>query len=268
MPKKKINIGVLAHNLVRYVYPVIILLLLVACGESGSSVNVSSLPDITEFLSAPSDRFLVDIADISDGHPFKGKNANDPHQGAHLNWDSANGVWPKGGTNPENFPPIYAVADGTIKRKETYHPVYPSGKPVHYRYGLSLAFAQSNGQMVTFEYSIEPFVDPSDSSFYEPYMLVNVGDNVKKGDVIAYMYLNPSAGLSAHIHFDLTSEEESGRVSEDFKAPAIFTSSIVEAFHAKWNVFAKDGSDVIPPCIGYKLTAEENVYGTGSVTTQ
>ena len=79
MPKKKINIGVLAHNLVRYVYPVIILLLLVACGESGSSVNVSSLPDITEFLSAPSDRFLVDIADISDGHPFKGKNANDPH---------------------------------------------------------------------------------------------------------------------------------------------------------------------------------------------
>jgi hypothetical protein len=34
--------------------------------------NVSDLPDISSFLTRPSDHFLVDLDEITGGHPFKG----------------------------------------------------------------------------------------------------------------------------------------------------------------------------------------------------
>jgi hypothetical protein len=47
-------------------------------------------------------------------------------------------------------------------------------------------------------------------------------------------------------------------------APAIFTRDIVEPFHATWkDHFRNDGDDPMPPCMGYKVTAGENPFGTG-----
>src|SRR5437870_3094116 len=69
------------------------------------------LPIITQFQTNRSDRFLVDIEYLSAGHPFKGRRAVQPHQGAHLHWDNSGNTWPKGGIAVSNYPAIYAVVD-------------------------------------------------------------------------------------------------------------------------------------------------------------
>ena len=57
--------------------------------DGGEEDPYSNLPDILTFLTNKSDRFIVDIPDICDGHPFKGENANAPHQGAHVHFDNS-----------------------------------------------------------------------------------------------------------------------------------------------------------------------------------
>jgi hypothetical protein len=52
---------------------------------------------------------------------------------------------------------------------------------------------------------------------------------------------------------------------QGFLAPAIFTSEIVQRFHDQCRGFRElNGGITIPPCIGYRLKAEENPFGTGS----
>ncbi|MFX0163010.1 MAG: M23 family metallopeptidase, partial [Candidatus Hodarchaeota archaeon] len=212
---------------------------------------------ILTFLTERSDQFIVDIPDICDGHPFKGENANTPHQGAHVHFDNSLNTWPKGSDVPENYPPIYAPADGIISRVDY---VYPVGG-WHERYGIDLAFARdSNGSIYFLCYSIEPMVmEPSDG-FYRDFILVSVGEEVKKGDVIAYMYMPPGKGFDIHIHFHIMKTD-----CGDFMAPAIFNSTLVDEFHDKWYRFESDGSVLMPACMGYKLRAHENPFGTGDV---
>src|SRR5262245_52567197 len=62
----------------------------------------AELPDISVFLTKPSDRFLVDVAEITGGHPFKGVNSKQPHAGAHVHFDNSENRWPKDGTDPGN----------------------------------------------------------------------------------------------------------------------------------------------------------------------
>ena len=62
-----------------------------------------------------------------------------------------------------------------------------------------------------------------------------------------------------HIHFHLTVEGRNG-----FFVPAIFSPEVVQQFHAKWDGFGKDDDTPIPPCIGYRIGAEENPFGTGA----
>jgi hypothetical protein len=57
----------------------------------------ASLPNIAQFQTNRSDRFLVDIQHVCAGHPFKGRRALQPHQGAHVHWDNSANTWPKGG---------------------------------------------------------------------------------------------------------------------------------------------------------------------------
>ena len=231
---------------------VAITLLLHACG-SGS--HGDDFADISTFLANPSDQFLVDLEYVDAGHPFKGLNANEPHAGAHVHFENSGNTWPLGGVDiPSNYPPIYAVADGTINRVDTYFPVW-----INYRYGISLTFASRNGQQMDFVYSIEPMIDPGDNTFYEPYILVTEGQRVNKGDIIGYMYIPPNGGVGTHIHFHLSINGY-----DSFMAPAIFTQAIVDGFHARFNGFANDGPDPIPACMGYKLVAEENPFGTGA----
>lgn len=221
--------------------------------------ELKKYPEITEFESQKSDQFLVNIDDISDGHPFKGLSALSPHQGGHIHFDNTDTSY-HDGMSPNEYPPIYAVADGKILRIDKYFKVYNPNDGDHYKYDIELLIARDGNKSVSFSYSIEPMIDPENESFYEPYILVEKGQKVKKGEVIAYMYLSPGYGIGSHIHFQINKNNK-------HMSPSIFNDDIIQSFHDKWDVFGQDSdgstSNDLPPCIGYKISEEENPFDTG-----
>jgi len=237
-------------------------------GRRGSDlsgrIDVRSLPDISKFAANKSDRFLVDLDDVRTGHPYLGENAQKPHSGGHVYFLAPD---PPGNPNePSTYPAIYAVADGYVTRIDEYfklREVYFSwlGKSVsNYRYGVTLAIAGKDGAPVNFHYSIEPMTDPGDPEFYKRFILVSHGQRVKKGDIIARMYIpaDPAKAQNTHIHFNLM---DTG--TRSFMTPSIFTDEIVRAFHAKWEGRHRlDGNVRISPCMGYRISAKENPFGT------
>ena len=117
--------------------------------------------------------------------------------------------------------------------------------------------------------SIEPSTNPGDESFYEPFIIVKEGQSVRKGDVLAYMYLEPNRDFPGpHIHFSVAPERE------EQQAPAIFTDELVEAFHANFGIFGfdrensaspDDPATPMPACMGYKLNGSENPFSSNAV---
>ena len=225
-------------------------------------VATAGLPDIREFRVAKSDRFLVDLEQVRTGHPYKGVRADRPHTGAHIYFRPlAKRIE---ATEVKRFPAIYAVADGVVTRIDysfRLREIYVSAlkrRVANRRYGIGLAFAQAGGRPVEMHYSIEPFVDPGNAQFYDPFILVRVGQRVKKGHVIGRMYLpdDPRVAENAHIHFNLL-----GGPRRQFQSPSIFDERIVNAFHATWDRRrGADGGTRIPPCMGYRLGRDENPF--------
>jgi len=225
--------------------------------------QLAELPDITHFATHKSDRFLVDMDVISAGHPYFGKNFYRPHTGCHVYFKQPG----KEATaqKPSSYAPIYAVADGFISNVTPWfqlRPIYDSRlnkMTTNYRYGLGLTFAKTDGQPVVFHYSIEPMIDPEDENFYRPFLKVKLGQRVKKGEVLGWMYTppRPESDLRTHIHFNLMAKSQ-------FIAPTIFTKEVTEAFHKRWGKMTERYNEVLPSCMGYKLSAEENPFGSGA----
>ena len=222
---------------------------------------IGSLPSIKDFHKRPSDRFLVDLEVVRRGHPYKGRRAERPHTGGHVYFDVQD---ISGSTKTiQKSPAIYAVADGIITRidysfrlREMFEPAL--GKQVaNRRYGIGLTFAREGNTGVTFHYSIEPFIDPETTNFYDQFILVKLGQQVKKGQVIARMYIpeNQKLAEKTHIHFNLIREGGGGFIS-----PSIFDQKIVQEFHRRWNLFPNDPDAPIPSCMGYMLEADENPF--------
>ena len=222
---------------------------------------IVSLPSIKDFHQRPSDRVLVDLEVVRRGHPYKGRRAERPHTGGHVYFDVQN---ISGSTKTiQKSPVIYAVADGIITRidysfrlREMFEPAL--GKNVaNSRYGIGLTFAREGNTGVTFHYSIEPFIDPEATIFYDQFILVKLGQQVKKGQVIAKMYIPENRKLAekTHIHFNLIREGGGGFIS-----PSIFDQKIVQEFHRRWNLFPNDPDAPIPSCMGYMLEADENPF--------
>jgi hypothetical protein len=158
---------------------------------------------------------------------------------------------------PATYPAIYAVADGVVGRNDTRLGL-PDGND---RYGVDLIFANDKaGAACRFCYSIEPMCPEPSEGFYQKFLLVKEGQKVRKGDVIAYLYTPPSRGDGCPIHFHLMIDGRKG-----FLAPAIFTPEVIKAFHKQCQEFkgSNDGTP-IPPCMGYRIGAEENPFGTGA----
>jgi hypothetical protein len=230
------------------------------CGDSlgkADSQPDADLPEIAAIITKPSDRFLVDIGDVSRGHPRLGANSPYPHGGAHVHFDNRKNRWPKGRDEPANYPAIYAVADGVVSRIDTRFGL-PGGND---RYGVDLIFAKDKaGAACRFCYSIEPMCPEPSEGFYKRFLLVKDGQKVRKGDVIAHLYTPPSSGDGCHIHFHLMIDGKKG-----FLAPAIFRPDVVKAFHEQCNGFkGSNDSTPLPPCMGYRVGAEENPFGTGA----
>src|SRR5437879_4656089 len=143
----------------------LVVLALVGCGQPADQPEATAqLPDISTFLTQPSDRFLVDLEEVGRGHPFRGVNSPHPHGGAHVHFDNAENHWPKGKDEPANYPAIYAVADGVVGRIDTHFGL-PGGND---RYGLDLTFAKdSSGAACRFCYSIEPMCPEPSEGFYK-----------------------------------------------------------------------------------------------------
>jgi hypothetical protein len=227
--------------------------------EAGAWVVIGNgeiaLPSLAYFQANRSDRFPVDIPFIDAGHPFKGRRALSPHQGAHVHWNNSSNTWPRGGTAVSNYPAIYAVADGVADRID-----YTFRVGTNDRYGVDIAFAQDGSQVYVFAYSIEPFIAEPSPGFYRPFILVSVGQRVSKGDIIAYMYLPPGSAIGSHVHFHIKPKNTSL-----FLAPAIFSEALVDSFFARWNDFANDPPGMtltpMPSCMGYMLDGDENPYG-------
>jgi hypothetical protein len=225
-------------------------------GSGGATVDpYPGLPTPAQVEANRSDRFLVDVQYVDAGIPFKGRRANTPHQGAHVHWDNTSNIWPAGGTAPSNYPAIYAVADGYVDRIDYRFPVGSND-----RYGIDIAYARAGSTIYRFSYSIEPMVPEPSDDFYKQFILVSQGQRVTKGDIIAYMYLPPGAGIGSHIHFHIKPSN-----AELFLAPAVFTEAVVDAFFARWGIFANDGTTPMPSCMGYMLDADENPYGNVQV---
>ena len=224
-------------------------------------IKKNELPELSSFITNKTDRFIVDLEYVTGGHPFKGLGANDPDDGAHVNWDNSSNRWPES-TPVTEYPAIYAVADGYVEAVNTYEPVGGG----NFKYSIHYFFAQKNGSGVKVHMSIEPSMNPGDSSFYEPFIKVKKGQSVRKGDIIAYMYLEPNGDHPGpHIHFSIQPEGHNQQV------PAIFTDKILDEFYPTWGIFRFDrqgspsDSDVaMPKCWGYKITASENPYGSGA----
>jgi len=230
--------------------------LFLGCSGGGDPIG-RGLPDISSFLTVPSDRFLVDLDQITGGHPFKGADSPSPHAGAHVHFDNSNDRWSKANDEPSKYPAIYAVADGIIGRM-TPHFRLSEGND---RYGFDLAFAKDrSGATYWFSYSIEPMTAEPSEGFYKRFILVREGQRVRKGELIAYLYTPPKVG-GCHVHFHLMVDGKRG-----FLAPAIFTTEVVQRFHDQCHGFREhNGGTPIPPCMGYRLKAEQNPFGTGPV---
>ncbi len=222
---------------------------------------LADLPDIGSFRNRKSDRFLVDLDVVRTGHPYKGKNAKRPHTGGHIYFNAP--ARQLLAADVESYPAIYAIADGVISRidysfrlREMFERAL-NRRVANTRYGIGLTFATRDGRPVDMHYSIEPFIDPGDDTFYDKFILVKPGQKVRKGDVIARMYLPPNKQLAekSHIHFNLM-----GGKQRSFMAPAIFSKRIVNRFHATWGNRGTDGTTAIPPCMGYRLQPGENPF--------
>jgi len=244
---KILNISVLSLFLIQ-----------INCGDSGTQLSIST-PSIQTFLESPSSQFIVDFSDIVDGNPYLGTNNSDGgHTGGHVYFYN-NGSIPEGSVASE-YPPIYAVADGEISRVDNYYELSTTGDV---RYGLNIAFANDEGSIITFQYSIEPMMNPNDEDAYKRFILVEVGDIVEQGDIIAYMY-TPVDNSNTHIHFNLAHD------SKGFQSPSIFSNSIVTSFFeiisgsGRWTSSVED--EVGSQCMGYNLNENENVFGTGAVS--
>ena len=123
---------------------------------------------------------------------------------------------------------------------------------------IFLAIAEDDDTKTRLNYAIESFIDPKDEHFYKPYILVKEGQEVKKGDVIAHMYLTPEGKSGTHIHYNLMQHGK----DKSYVAPSIFTPEIMQKLTAKFKEANQNLDDGVfmGDCMGYKIAAEENPY--------
>ena len=246
----------------RVCFSLVALMILLGCSGSSDSGSVPVddstwvVPNISAFQSSKTDQFLMNLDHITDGHAYRGirSETSSPHSGAHLNIINDQNQWPQGGSSPEHYPPIYAIADAEVTRIDTYFSVVQQPQGIeNFRYGITLKIAEREGAPVTFSYSIEPMINPDDDDFYKPFILVEVGDIVEKGDVIAYFYLAPNDDShNAHIHFHM-------QWNNQFQGPCIFTEELVSSFNVLFQERGYEG-DSAPGTMCYMLGENENPF--------
>ena len=230
-------------------------------GGGSESVSTAGLPSITSFRTAGSDRLPVDMSTTAGTAPFYGTDSETPHPGVHVLWSNLTGRWTAAGGSHvvTAYPALYAVADGVVARIDPSKQVGPNQA-----YEVDLAIAKdSAGRVFMVSYGLEPFAQEPSRGFYESFIKVKVGQKVKKGAILAYMYVPPDSTGSTHMHLHLQVMSSSG----GFLSPSIFAPQAVAQFAAGYATRDGQATGVtVPACIGWKVSAAENPYGTGAAT--
>lgn len=206
--------------------------------------------DISTFVSSPSDQFFLTpsgLAKVSRAFPYKGTSSGCAHSGAHVNFTN---------TGAPYTVDIIAPAAGKIGRVDKCKYIGSTD-----RYGVTLNFASSNGEIIAFDFSIEPHDgylcsggnDGSDNGFYHSYIFVDEGDKVSKGDVIARMYKSNSGDDGAHVHFNLT-------YGDSTACPNIFSSAVTTTFSSLFGTENCNGSSY-PATFCYLPGSGEDLTG-------
>ncbi len=83
---------------------------------------------------------------------------------------------------------------------------------------------------------------------------------MKKGDLIAYMYIpdDPRLAENSHIHFNLNKSQRQGGVG--FQSPSIFQKEVMERFAKTWDRQRLADDWPIPACMGWRLDAKEDPF--------
>ena len=147
---------------------------------------------------------------------------------------------------------IYAPVDSIVQQIRTCVDLGNGND----KYDLLLKIAENNGDTVNLVLSLEPFggmMCDSDPNIYDQYILVEEGDFVEKGTLIAKMLRPTNGSSSTHIHWNLTS-------SLGFHCPNIFTTEIVNAFSSKYQSGSCDGPSY-GETLCYLPTGDENLTG-------
>ena len=237
-------------------------------------------PDVSYFLENKSDQFLVDFEDIVAAHPYVGLRAPAPHNDLHVFFSNTDPRW-AAAEKPSDYPPIYAVADGVVRMsQQSYYNVvdHSDQNPPwwHAAYAFKLQIAENEGRQVSFLYQMEPYTIPENEDFFKDFLLVEDGQEVKKGDVLGYMYVPTfeemvgSDGTSAHIAFGILEKVSDSKEQE--KVPSIFTENIVQQFAEimatpteGWGStsYGNDWSRGrgLPYLLGWMIGPEEHLFG-------
>ena len=187
-----------------------------------SATRLSNLPNISSFESTPSSQFFIandDLNRIHSTHPFKGQNSGCAHAGAHVAFSNEDTPYQVN---------IYAPVDGYIANIDTCFDLGDAD-----RFGLGIVFAKTdNDEPVEFYFSIEPAEQHrclSNPTFYDQYVLVEDGQTVSAGDLIAiYPKFADQETSGPHIHFHLADTSE-------HYCPNIFSDSVKETFGSLYN---------------------------------
>lgn len=248
--------------------------------QQAQGLTTQNLPDIKEFITNKSDRFLVDFEDIVAAHPYVGLRAPAPHNDLHVFFSNTDPRW-EAAEKPSDYPPIYAVADGVIRMspQSHYNVVDHSDQDPpwwHAAYAFKLQIAENEGRQVSFLYQMEPYTIPENEDFFRDFLLVEDGQEVKKGEVLGYMYVPTfkemvgSDGTSAHIAFGILEKVSDSKEQE--KVPTIFTENIVQQFAEimanpteGWGStsYGNDWSRGrgLPYLLGWMIAPEEHLFG-------
>ena len=222
----------------------------------------AGLPLLSTFKTNLSSVFPVDFSNAIFTIPYLGQKSKAPHGGLHVHWSNTDGHWTNtGGTsNVTAYPVVRAFADGIIELVTNQYTMATTNGNGHQRYGVVLAFAVTDkGVPVFADYSLEPLIMEPSPHFYEAFIKVKLGQHVKKGDILAYMYVPPESTGGTHVHFNFMAGIE-------HICPSIFTPEVVSAFTAKYLDKSWLSSGVeLPAVIGYGLAATENPFVSEAV---
>ncbi|MEI6216676.1 MAG: hypothetical protein WCP64_05345 [Actinomycetes bacterium] len=222
----------------------------------------ADLPSITTFQKNLTSVFPVDFSKAVITIPFLGANSKAPHSGLHVHWSNADGIWTNTGgkENVTGYPVVRAFEDGVVDLVTPLFTMQTGNGDGHQKYGVVLAFARAlDGKPMLADYSLEPLVMEPAPHFYEAFIKVKQGQKVKKGDILAYMYVPPSSSGGTHVHFNL--------ISNNIQiSPSVFTPEVVKSFAAKYleTSWLKSGA-TLPVSIGYGLTAAQNPFANKAV---